>query len=215
MGVAHLRIELFGTVAGGAEHWSAGFSTAPPGGGGLADVAVLSNLASNLFDADFFGAVGINGLFRSSVVFIGARARQLNSAGVTVAVAEDVLTTPTAGGAGGGAESLPPQVSEVISLRTSSPGARHRGRMYLPPLASNCLTANGRLDSSVRTTVLNGMKDFFDDWNADANTLPVAVASNAGSFVETVTHIQLGDVFDTQRRRRDRLPESYASVNLA
>lgn len=211
MGVPHIRVELQGTLANGAEKWSAGFSTAPPTGGALADVADLATTAQSLFVTNVMGVSVVKDLFPTSMAFTGVRCQQIEADGTLRATASVLLGTPAAGTQG---LSLPAQCAVVVSLRTATPGARGRGRLYLPSPAADQTTVTGRLLTAARDLLAEGMANFFDGWNADASTMPVGVASSVGGFVTTVTSIQVGDVIDTQRRRRDTLPESYKSRTL-
>lgn len=206
VGVAHIRIDLLGTLCSGAEKWSMGFSTAPPGGGALADLENLAITASTLFQADVWGTSTINDYGAVTSKFLGARASQLTAAGKVTASAESILASPSTAG---NTLAMPPQSSVVVSLRTGLSGPRHRGRMYFPALGSTALTATGRLQPAARDSLASAMQLFFDDWNDDPTTFTASVASNAGQFVEAITSIKVGDVIDTQRRRRDALPEAY------
>ena len=47
---------------------------------------------------------------------------------------------------------------------------------------------------------------------ASAKRVALAVRSSTDHVCRDVTSIQVGSVLDTQRRRRDSLPESYVSV---
>lgn len=206
MGVPHIRVELIGTLSNGAERWSTGFATAPPTGGALADVETLAVTATSLFLSDFWGSSGINLYFPLSSRFTGARVQQLEADGTVRATHTTLLATSSAGS---GTVSLPPQCSVVASLRTPTAGPRGRGRMYLPVPAVAALVNSGRIGPGPRQGFADGLQLFFNDWNADALTAPVGVASGMGGFVTTVTRIEIGDVVDTQRRRRDALPEDY------
>lgn len=205
--VPHVRVELFGTLCSNAEKWSMGFSTAPPGGGGLVDADALALTAMTLFQADVWGFGAIQSAWPATATFVGARVHQYDAAGKSIAAGERVQASPAAGA---DTTALPPQTSVVVSLLTGTPGARNRGRMYFPSPGRTALTATGRLSTTARDVLRDRMKVFLDHWNADPVTMPAAVASNAGLFVASVTSIRVGDVVDTQRRRRDSLPEAYA-----
>lgn len=86
--------------------------------------------------------------------------------------------------------------------------------MYFPPMSAAVLTETGRLTTTARSVLADDFQGFFDAWNADSGTQPAGVASSVGGFVSTVTGIQVGDVIDTQRRRRDTLPESYLNRTI-
>lgn len=210
--VPHIRVELFGNLLSGAEKWSAGFSTAPEVSPTNDIMKLYAQVALADFNTHFWEAVSVKSYFPTATSFVGVKASQYNSAGQTVAVWTEVDSSPAPGT---GVFALPPQNSLVVSLRTNTAGARGRGRMYLPGPAAVGLTNAGRLDTGARAAMVPALKAFFDAFNARANVFPVAVASSAGNFVTTVNTIALGDVIDTQRRRRDTLPESYLTATLA
>lgn len=211
MAVPHIRVELRGTTASGAEVWSCGFSTAPPVGGGLADVESLALEAAVTFANNFFSVTAVNSAFGTATRFTSTRVQQLEADGSVRATAESILGTPVVGSA---TTSLPTQCAVVVSLRSPTAGARGRGRMYLPNPAASALQSNGRLTTTVRDALAVNMRSAMNIWNGLADTEPVGVASAAGGFVTTVNKIQVGDVVDTQRRRRDALPESYYTTDL-
>lgn len=210
--VPHIRVELLGTLCNGAEKWSMGFSTAPPPGGATADVEGFADTATSAFSTEVWDATGMNDYKAGSSQFLGSRVQQIKSDGTVLVSAESMLTSPSTGGA---TLAMPPQSSIVISLLTALAGPRHRGRMYFPALGTPALTATGRLQPAARNLLGTLMSAFLDSWNADLDTLPVGVASAVGNEVTTVNRIRVGDVIDTQRRRRDSLPEAFITEALA
>lgn len=117
-----------------------------------------------------------------------------------------------------GSPSKTPQDSLVFSLRTSTPGARGRGRMYWPALSAT-LGADFKLSSPAPATAALAAATLADlvgdqinaEWaaNSFAVTTELAVRSTTDHTSRKVERIQVGDVLDTQRRRRDNLPETY------
>lgn len=113
---------------------------------------------------------------------------------------------------------LPLQSALVASIRTNTPGGSGRGRIYWPALGAT-LTTNGRLNVPTATTVLTGIKAYLAGIEADLEAQFVGVPFNLAVRSKTThttphaTRIQVGDVIDTQRRRRDAQPETYTSVN--
>jgi len=57
----------------------------------------------------------------------------------------------------GGADALPAEVAEVMTLRTAQRGRRHRGRIFLPALAENVSDGNGLLAASMIGNLASGM----------------------------------------------------------
>ena len=103
---------------------------------------------------------------------------------------------------------LPPQTTMAISLRTDLATRKGRGRFYLPPFAVNADSA-GRILTDARDTALAGAVAMMDHMIAALLT-PVIFHKDDGTTTP-VTRMDAGDVFDTQRRRRNKLVESRSS----
>lgn len=110
-----------------------------------------------------------------------------------------------------------PQASQVASLRTNTPGGSGRGRLYWPTLGVQVSTT-GRISSSNTANYLSGMKTYLQAMESALETafptitFTLAVRSKTTHTTPHVVRIQAGDVVDTQRRRRDKLPESYQTL---
>lgn len=105
--------------------------------------------------------------------------------------------------------SLPPQDSCVITWRTATPTRGGRGRMYLPVFASSALT-QGLLNSASQTIVA---KAGFNLLNSLSGAGLQAVLLNRTTQATTViTGGDVGNVIDTQRRRRDKLVETRVTL---
>lgn len=105
-----------------------------------------------------------------------------------------------------------PQSSLSITLTTAVPRGRgHAGRIYPPPMCYT-IQADGRIPDPTSTIV--------PQWTTFLNSLITAVGARmvvashvAGTFTP-VTGIKVGRVTDTQRRRRNHLPEGYVSAAI-
>jgi hypothetical protein len=106
-------------------------------------------------------------------------------------------------------EMLPFQCATVISLLTASATRHGRGRFYLPPLAVSTLDT-GKLSASAITSLDTAWTAFFDSLNTDGVS-PV-VRNRTGHISTPVTSARVGDVIDTQRRRRNKLVETYTAI---
>jgi hypothetical protein len=106
-------------------------------------------------------------------------------------------------------EMLPFQCATVISLLSASATRHGRGRFYLPPLAVS--TVDGGLISAAAITSLDtAWTAFFDSLNTDGVN-PV-IRNRTGHISTPVTGARVGNVFDTQRRRRNKLVEVYTAI---
>jgi len=106
-------------------------------------------------------------------------------------------------------EMLPFQCATVVSLLTASATRHGRGRFYLPPLAALVLDG-GRISAASLAVLDTAWTAFFDSLNTDGVT-PV-VRNRTGHISTTVTSARIGDVIDTQRRRRNKLTETQVVV---
>ena len=151
-------------------------------------------------------------LFGVGTTITNVTARRVNTAGVTVEQAE---ASPNAATSGSGGPVLPPQCSVVVTLLTDRPGRTGKGRIFLPALGSAASTI-GRIGVTQRTSILNGVAALITGINSDlaggatGDTARIAVQSQAGLVASDVVAVRVGDVFDTQRRRRADLVENYA-----
>lgn len=118
----------------------------------------------------------------------------------------EVVLALTGVGAG---EMLPFQCATVVSLLTASATRHGRGRFYLPPLAALVLDG-GRISAASLAVLDTAWTAFFDSLNTDGVT-PV-VRNRTGHISTTVTSARIGDVIDTQRRRRNKLTETQVVV---
>lgn len=201
--MALFRSDFQGTIYGIEQfqhglHWSSTDSSA----GLAADLAAawLTLLADT----------AVNTFFRTSVVW-----DQVNVSELGATPAQPIITSAQAVIADGGVSSdnsLPAQCSPCLSLTTATAGSRARGRMYLPPPDVTAMTISGRLDSTFRTAMVNALDTFFGTMGANAAS-PIVVSSVGGVYTTyPVTTIRLGDVVDTQRRRRNNIAEVYTSA---
>jgi len=213
------RITLSGTMFGGAEEWSTGFFLGQEG----ADATPMTQAGLDQIKdawATFFTAAF--SYVSNQYQFIQAKSALIDATGHTVLdeVKYSYPTTNTYGAATGNTH--PPQCSLVVTLQSDRPrGKASKGRMYLPGY-SGSIGTNGKVDGAVASGIANNLKTFFDSFASDADvpdqlilaakgTGPVPALTAQNDYVET---IKVGDVVDTQRRRRNGLVESYQTRTL-
>lgn len=131
---------------------------------------------------------------------------------------------PYSGTAPTGSMSEPPQQSIVISLRTEVPGRSHRGRLYWPAVKGATTDTGGRVPAATVTGALADAKTYLRALQdaikagafpgANPVTVELAVVSQTIASQTRVKTLQIGNVFDVQRRRRDALKEAYTAVSL-
>jgi hypothetical protein len=125
----------------------------------------------------------------------------------------------------GTGDALPPQTTVAVSTYAFDPSGfatqarRKRGRFYLPTPARAQLDSDGELTSTNQNNILANAVAFC---NAMSGALGVGtevhwrpyVNSVAGSMANEVTHLRVGRIVDTQRRRRNKLAEAYVTDEI-
>lgn len=113
---------------------------------------------------------------------------------------------------------LPPETSICVSLMTPVLGRRGRGRFYLPPNASGCLASNDGSITSVYTgNVATAAATFVGDLVADpvsligVNVDPIVTGAPFAKYGR-IDQVRVGNVMDSQRRRRKSLVETYSTA---
>lgn len=126
---------------------------------------------------------------------------------------------------GGIASAYPPQLSLVATLQSDIPrGLASKGRMYLPGVAAAITAATGKLDVGYTNAMTLQLKTLFDDINSSFDAGGTVVNASFGrkgdlgygvGITAPITSVRVGDVYDTQRRRRNGFNETYSSQSLA
>lgn len=118
---------------------------------------------------------------------------------------------------GTGTTAHPNQTSAVVSLRTTTPGGRYRGRLYWPATGISILASTGRFNTGFPGTLATEMKTFLSGASTVIETTlgtnVLCVWSRVSLGKQAVNRLLVGDVPDTQRRRRDKAIETYATVS--
>lgn len=209
----HVRVTFRGSMPG-SEIWTTNLNLDITAGNGNSD-AFLEDLAelavtiwTTFHSASSAGFSTVVFFERVDTYFIGSNGRAIRQG--TAAPASPV--------GGVGTITMPNQIAVVASLRTGQPGRARRGRMYLPMLAQD-LNTDGRWPATNRDSALaltGAMLNAFSGTSIGSVTFIVCVASGVGVGANyPVTSVQMGRVFDTQRRRRNQLVEAPASVPVA
>lgn len=117
---------------------------------------------------------------------------------------------------GGRSQSYVPQATIVVSLSTGSKrGLAHAGRYYMPPTSVQA-GAEGLLSAASVSEIMLNQKGFLNAINTALAPSYIVVASSRGAgAIKKVTGIRVGNVIDTQRRRRNALVETYLEDSLA
>lgn len=159
---------------------------------------------------------GLSGLLSSSLSIEGIRCEVQTLTGQMTQAAEFSLGTPAQGA---GALTRPLSVAACFTLnRGASFGRSGRGRLFFPACAGPSLTTSARVPEALRNTLsaelvgwLKALRDAFPDpAGPPSDTLRPLVWSRTRGNTRWVENVAMGDVLDSQRRRRDALRESYS-----
>jgi len=81
--------------------------------------------------------------------------------------------------------------------------------MYLPPTTTATLTSAGRFTSTELGVLADAVEDYFDAMTT-AGHASVVTSAVGGVWTDyPLVSIRIGNVFDTQRSRRNSLAETY------
>lgn len=210
------RITINGTMFGGLEHWSTGFYMGATGADATAPTEEFLGIAAAAWKTFFQNSTSwISGQYQVT----GVRGALLDTAGKTIpgSIANYFEPTPYSGGAGPSA--MPPQCALVATLVTATPrGLGSKGRMYLPGI---CATVNssGHIASADANNIAINLRTFFAALNGTVERPGTLITASKGSkpplvgpgVNRVVTNIKVGNVYDTQRRRRNELVEVYST----
>lgn len=212
-----VRVTINGTMFGGAEVWSTGFWMGAQGADAPTPDAAFLDTVSAAWKTFFIANTsGINNQYQTTSY--RAALHGTDGKAIVGSAVNKYETTPYNGGGSGAA--IPPQISLVATLGAAVPrGLGSKGRMYLPGV-SLAISADGRIGAPGPLNVATNLSTFFKTVNS-AVSLSMAV-SNASpgpkpprlgpGIIRPVTSVRVGNVYDTQRRRRNQLVEVYSSA---
>lgn len=209
-----LRLVISGSLGtNGAERWSCGLNFMAPGSVIPADEASMNTWLANI--QTYLASLPIGSAAR---VDMGpaAQVNQLDAYAYDVSGPATIVAQRRSTGmmVGAGTHRQAFQVSRTITLQTATGGRSGRGRVYWPALGAT-VTDTGT--SNVPTSTADSWRDMFAAFEAAWPGTPaivLAVWSPTQGVVRPLTSIRIGNVLDTQRRRTDKLLESYTSSPL-
>lgn len=153
-------------------------------------------------------------MITTGCAWTGARLEARSVTGTLEVLAEGTRTTPATGT---GPSEKPFQTSMVLSLRTPTPGGRGRGRLYWPATGVGISATTLRVAGANVSTYLAAIKTYLAAVEGAIDgvideTVALAVWSRTSAQLPLVNSVSMGDILDTQRRRRDAVPEGYTSL---
>lgn len=213
------HVTLTGRMLSGAEIWQTGFYMGKAAGGAdEPNQAFADNVRDKWLTFWTNGSNGVSQFYTFEEVKCARLGKDGKYDGSAVVTSHPAVAT--AGGSGGNA--LPPQVSLVATLIAGSgKGLAGKGRMYLPGI-NFPISNTGHLGTLETQTICTSLATFFQAMYDDANTTDVPINASrghikffgAGARNVPINGVRVGDVYDTQRRRRDAIQESYKVSGL-
>lgn len=214
-----VKVTLSGTMFGGAEIWSTGFYL----GSELADASPIT--AQGMADVSaawetFWTSASSE--ISNKYTYSQLKMHVVNNDGKTLADSAQYHSPATAKVGGSAAQANPPQIALVATLANSMPrGLATKGRMFLPGVNSTVDTT-GHIGTASTTAIATNLKTFFDTIHNDADTPGNLMLASVGrgplhtdGAIRMVNTVRVGNVYDTQRRRRNALAETYQTRSLA
>lgn len=216
--MSYIRVGLQGTLPGG-EVWSVNPAFNETTNVTTWDQSAGQTAANSISALSLPSA--LNALKSTAAGLSRVRVERRSDAGALLGAAEAGWA---GGGSGASAPVHPPQTSIVFSLRSNVPGSRGRGRLYWPAIGATLSSSTLRLATPTTSDAATAAAGYLDQI---ATALKVALApspslidydlcvvSPTSGTRTKVVRIQVGDILDVQRRRRDRLVETYASAAM-
>nr|CRY96079.1 hypothetical protein [uncultured prokaryote] len=153
-------------------------------------------------------------LISSAAAITSIRVEAYLADGTLVQAAEAALVTPVTGS---GQANKPLQVALVASLLTGRPGRSYAGRLYWPALGAPLQSATLRLSTNGTSILAEDTASLLTGIaQAAPGTTAIApvVVSHKLAIQTPIVSVRVGDVLDTQRRRRDSLVEGTSTVPI-
>lgn len=211
--MSYVRASILGASPGG-EVWSINPVFDPTGEFGTSVDQTALDAACDAIAALSPGA-NLLAFCSSALTITGARLEvRQDSDDSLLAISTQVRSSPLSGS---GTPLRGAQNALVVSLRTNTPGGSGRGRIYWPAVGSS-VDNTLRFPSAAALTALTEMRTYLNAMrSALATAFPtigfdLAVRSRLTHTTPHVNKVQVGNVPDTQRRRRDNMTEDYQSL---
>jgi len=210
----HTHLAVHGNLPGGPV-WSVGIRVGGPAPS-AENLTIGAQRFLDSFCVNFLGdCVAAGGIWALGVTIAGCTGRVIGTDGKTVGAPIEV--SPSQSPAYGfAAPSLPNQCACVVTLKTSQAGRSGTGRIYLPLLALGVVNGKHGKAGQISGAVRHWLDTAYADLGLTAlgaRDWCIYSAKGAGAVAKIVS-VRVGDVIDTQRRRRDGLTEAYSATTL-
>lgn len=206
-----VKVSIVGTLPTG-EEWSVnpvfgiggdfGVSTTPQQMADLVTAVNAITVPANLLQ-----------MFALNTNLTGCRVEARTKSGVLENQAEGLRGTAAQGAV---STAHPFQTAWVTSLRTTRPGGSGRGRLYWPATGVVLQNSDYRPSSATVSSTLTAVKAYLALIQAQVDVIwdgvGLMVWSRERNELNAINQLQMGNILDTQRRRRDVLLETYTGA---
>jgi hypothetical protein len=223
------KVTISGTCFAGQEEWSTGFYLGHDDQDAL-DPGTTSASAIGALWTTFFTSTQayVSTAYKTSSVKVSL----LELDGDVDLSAIDIYDYPAPiTGVSGGAP-LPPQITVAATLTSDNQrGLASKGRMYLPGVNLPIFPTDPHFSPTEQGLMATALQTFVDGVNDEFNMPGRVILASKGNKVQGaggpddysyanginryVTGLRIGNVYDTQRRRRNDLVEGYISRVIA
>lgn len=215
-----VHVTMSGQMLGGQEEWQTGFYCGLPEGAAPVPTTAFTDAVRDAWQTFFTHAP--NGI-SDAYSFLQVKAARLGTDGKYDG--SDVAVSYPAAAVYGGSSGnpLPPQIALVATLIAGSgKGLAGKGRMYLPGIKLP-VDGGGHIGESSCQQIATNLATFFNAVNASFDTPGEVINASRGQAKFAglgarnvpINGVRIGNVYDTQRRRRNALAETYYSAVVA
>jgi len=216
------KVTLFGVMYGGQEEWTTSFWLGNESGGdqGSAPTAAEALAIANAWETFFESSgAGISSRFTAQ----GVKVSHVSTDGSSDSGLTQFYNYGSSVVGQNTSNHFPPQISLAATLYTAiQRGAGSKGRMYLPGVAHS-IDTTGHVETSNAVATATALKTFLDAVNAHADVPGEVVLNSAertgvpfrAAAMVPIVGVKVGNVYDTQRRRRNQMVETYSTQALA
>lgn len=221
------RVTITGDCFDGAEIWSTGFWMGQEGGD-AGDPAGSAQDIAGWWNAHFTTTAAItSNKYRTIQVKVSQHKASDGKVDLSKVDFYDLNPVTTGNSAG---SKMPPQITLAATLTSElQRGTGSKGRMYLPGI-NTVVGDDAKITVTAQNSLVTSLKTMFDNINSDPDIPDRVILVSRGTKVtdagtgdihyinplnRNVTGLRVGDVYDTQRRRRNDLTEVYVTAVLA
>lgn len=157
-------------------------------------------------------------LYSNSTQFLKVAAYKIDPLTSRASDVAEASFAPSSGGTT--ASNVPTELAICATILTGAPGRSSRGRLYLGGFSQLPLLATGRINASQADMLAQGLARFFrairtiqvsagqqDAWEPQ-------VVSQVRTSARKITAVSVGDVWDVQRRRGNKLVEARTTTQV-